>query len=40
MDIAKVTAKGQITLPKNIRDRLNLGVGDKVAFIEKNGAYI
>jgi AbrB family looped-hinge helix DNA binding protein len=26
-----VTSKGQITLPKRVRDRLNLGPGDKVS---------
>ena len=27
-----VTASGQITLPKYIRDRLNISIGDQVAF--------
>ena len=39
MEIAKITAKGQITLPITIRRKLNLKDGDKVAFIEKNGEY-
>lgn len=29
---AAVTAKGQITIPKPIRDRLGLQVGDRVKF--------
>jgi len=33
MSKAKVTSKGQITIPKDIRDILNLDVGDKVEFI-------
>jgi AbrB family looped-hinge helix DNA binding protein len=30
---AKVMAKGQITLPKDIRDRLSVGIGDRVVLI-------
>lgn len=33
VDNAKVMAKGQITIPKDIRERLNLNVGDRVSFI-------
>ena len=40
MELAKITSKGQITLPISIRRILNLKDGDKVAFIEKNGQYI
>jgi len=40
MELAKITSKGQITLPINIRKALNLRDGDKVAFIENNGQYI
>ena len=37
VEVAKITTKGQITLPIQIRKRLNLKEGDKVAFFEKNG---
>ena len=40
MELAKITTKGQITLPIAIRRELNLKDGDKVAFIEKDGNYI
>lgn len=40
MELAKITSKGQITLPITIRRMLNLKEGDKVAFIEKDGNYI
>ena len=40
MELAKITTKGQITLPVSIRRELNLKDGDKVAFIEKDGKYI
>jgi AbrB family looped-hinge helix DNA binding protein len=33
VDNAKVMAKGQITLPKDIRAMLNLTVGDRVTLI-------
>ena len=39
MEIARITAKGQITLPLVIRRQLNLKDGDKVAFVEKDGQY-
>lgn len=33
MSLAKLTSKGQITLPKAIRDYLELHSGDKVEFV-------
>ena len=40
MELAKITSKGQITLPISIRKELNLKDGSKVAFVEKDGMYI
>ena len=40
MELAKITSKGQITLPINIRKILNLKEGDKVAFVEKDGNFV
>jgi len=34
MEIAKVTSNGQITIPADIRRRLNIKDGDKVLFLE------
>ena len=35
---ATITTKGQVTIPKEIRDYLNLGTGSKVDFIiDENG---
>ena len=40
MELAKITSKGQITLPIQLRRALKLKEGDKVAFIEKDGNFI
>ena len=40
MNLAKITTKGQITLPIQIRQKLNLKDGDKVLFMEKDGKII
>lgn len=37
MELAKLTSKGQITIPKEIRKKLRLKEGDKVFFIEEKG---
>ncbi|WP_291447688.1 AbrB/MazE/SpoVT family DNA-binding domain-containing protein [Desulfovibrio sp.] len=37
MELAKLTTKGQITIPAEIRKRLNVQAGDKVVFLEENG---
>jgi len=37
MELAKVTSKGQITIPLEIRNRLRLKTGDKVFFEERKG---
>jgi len=33
LEVAKVMAKGQITLPKDIREKLSVQTGDRVALI-------
>ena len=37
MELAKVTSKGQITIPLTIRNLLGLKTGDKVFFEESRG---
>ena len=35
MELARVSSKGQITIPIEIRKKLNLEEGDKVLFVEE-----
>lgn len=40
MDTAKVTSNGQITIPADIRRRLNIKDGDKVLFLESDAGVL
>lgn len=40
MELAKITSKGQITLPVAIRKKLGVKDGDKVLFVEDNGRVV
>ena len=40
MPSATITSKGQLTLPKAIRDLLRLGAGDRVDFIVKDDGTV
>lgn len=40
VDNAKVMAKGQITLPKDIREALGVQTGDRVTLIRKDNQVI
>jgi AbrB family looped-hinge helix DNA binding protein len=33
MALATVTSKGQVTIPKAVREKLKIGTGDKIEFI-------
>ncbi|MBL1275633.1 MAG: AbrB/MazE/SpoVT family DNA-binding domain-containing protein [Ectothiorhodospiraceae bacterium] len=40
MSTATITSKGQITIPKSVRQRLGVNPGDRVEFVEReNGAF-
>ncbi len=40
MELAKMTSKGQLTLPVSVRRMLGIDTGDKVLFYVKNGHII
>lgn len=39
MNIAKISTKGQVTLPIEVRRKLNLNEGDHLLIAEENGRY-
>ncbi|CEO90074.1 MAG TPA: AbrB/MazE/SpoVT family DNA-binding domain-containing protein [Syntrophaceticus sp.] len=40
MEVAKITSRGQITIPIDVRKKLGLKEGDKVIFIEEGDNII
>ena len=40
MNLAKVSANGQVTVPVEIRRKLNLKEGDKILFFERNDGEV
>ena len=40
LDIAKISIKGQVTIPVEIRRKLGVKDGDKVVFMEKGGEIV
>jgi AbrB family looped-hinge helix DNA binding protein len=40
LDVSRVTSKGQVTIPIEMRRRLGIKEGDKVVFIEESGKII
>ena len=38
IDNAKVMSKGQVTIPKDVRDVLGISNGDRVTFVVENGS--
>jgi AbrB family looped-hinge helix DNA binding protein len=39
MNRTKITSKGQVTIPKVVRERLGLKTGDELEFVEEDGVY-
>ena len=37
---AKITSKGQITVPKEVREALNVGKGDRVVFEAREDGFV
>jgi AbrB family looped-hinge helix DNA binding protein len=40
LDVSRVTSKGQVTIPVEMRHKLRLKGGDKVVFIEEGGRIV
>lgn len=40
MELAKVTSKGQVTIPIEIRRKLGVKTGDKILFVEEGDRII
>lgn len=40
MTTATMTSKGQVTVPKEVRDRLGIQQGDKIEFVVEDGKTI
>ena len=40
LDVARISVKGQVTIPVEIRRKLSLKDGDKVVFMEKSGEIV
>lgn len=38
-DVPRVTSKGQVTIPKEIRETLGIEAGDEVTFVEGDTGY-
>ena len=39
MEVAKISSKGQITIPISVRNKLKLKAGDKIVILEENGRF-
>lgn len=40
MEMSKITSKGQITIPKAVREELRLNEGDRVVFLRTNSGFL
>lgn len=39
MEVAKLSSKGQITIPVSVRNALHLKAGDKIVILEEDGRF-
>ena len=39
MATARITSKGQVTIPKSVRERLGLRPGEEIDFVEQEGGF-
>ena len=35
----RITTKGQVTVPKDVRDRMGVKPGDEIEFVEEGGEF-
>ena len=40
LDEAKVTSQGQVSIPKKVREKLHLHMGDRIVFLEDGVGHI
>ena len=40
MPSSTVTSKGQVTIPKEVRDRLRIGTGDRLSFVVREDGVV
>ena len=40
MSEATVTSKGQVTIPKDVRDALGVGPGDRIDFVDMGNGFM
>ena len=40
MKVAKITSKGMVNLPVEVRNKLGVDIGDHIIFIEKDGVVM
>ena len=38
--VARITTKGQVTIPQQVREHLGLAEGDRIEFVNQNGQMI
>jgi AbrB family looped-hinge helix DNA binding protein len=39
MELVEINSKGQITIPQEIREKMDIKEGDKIYIFEENGRY-
>jgi len=40
IEISKITERGQVTIPQEFREELNLKGGEKIVFMKENGSLL
>ncbi len=40
MTTTRVTSKGQVTIPKHVRDKMGIRPGDEVEFVPQDGQFV